>query len=300
LGRLGGFAPRSHDSTRLLRGKVSIITGAGRGIGRTLSLTFAKSGATLALVSRTERELESTSEEVRSIGSLVLARECDVSRPRDVKSLVHEVVRRFGRVDVLVNNAGILGPIGPLEKNKAADWLAAIRVNLFGTFLFCKYVVPVMKNQGHGTILNISGAGAPAPYPRFTAYSSSKTAVLGLTQTLAAELADFGIQVNAIAPGITNTRMQDEIISAGELAGDSFRRANEVKESGGTDPSKVGDLAVFLCSDAANRITGRLFSAKWDNWQSLASARKAEDFIASQMYTIRRIDGVFFDAIRRD
>ena len=286
------------EPTKVLRGKVSIVTGAGRGIGKAISLGLARSGADVVLLSRSKGELETVASEVRSLGVSATAMECDISRPEDVKISIKEAVNQYGRVDILINNAGVLGPVGPLEENDFDLWLNAMKINLYGVFLCCKYALPYMKRQKSGKIINVSGAGAPTPYPNFSAYSSSKTGILGLTQTLAEEVKKFGIQVNAIAPGIANTKMQDEILSAGELAGASYHRAKEVKEKGGVDPRKAADLAVFLSSDPATGITGRFFSARWDDWQSLNNESRLKEFNQSEMYTVRRIDGVFFSQIK--
>jgi NAD(P)-dependent dehydrogenase (short-subunit alcohol dehydrogenase family) len=277
---------------------VSIVTGAGRGIGKAISLGLARGGADLVLVSRTKTELEVVADELRSFGSSVMVHECDVSVAGDVQGLMQETADEYGKVDVLINNAGVLGPVGPLDENDIDEWMNTLRINLYGVFLCCKYVLPYMKRQRRGKIINISGAGAPAPYPRFSAYSSSKTGVLGLTQTLAEEVKEFGIQVNAIAPGIINTKMQDQILAAGGLAGASYDRAKELKEKGGVDPVKVANLAAFLSSDASDGITGRFFSARWDDWQSLNDESKLKEFIQSEMYTVRRIDGVFFSQVK--
>jgi len=277
---------------------VAIITGAGRGIGRALSSRLAKDGATLSLISRTRNELEDAAKALRKSGTSVLARSGDVSNADDVRTLVEETLGHLGRVDVLVNNASILGPVGPMEESDCDAWIRTVKVNLIGVFLCCKYVIPWMKKQKSGKIINISGAGAPMPYPWFSAYSASKTGVLGLTQTLAEEVKEYNIQVNAVAPGIANTRMQDEILSAGALAGEAFLQAKEVKEKGGVDLAKVSELVAFLASEDSDGITGKFFSARWDDWQSLEDRSRLEGLVGSEMYTVRRIDGVFFGRLR--
>jgi 3-oxoacyl-[acyl-carrier protein] reductase len=277
-----------------LKNKVVVITGAGRGIGRAIAMGLAKNGARLAITSRTEAELHRTEEELNEHGAEVLAVAGDVSNPLHVNRFINKVTDVYGRIDVLVNNAGVLGPIGPIEENRADMWRYAIEVNLFGVFLLCKYVIPHMKRQRSGKIINISGAGAPSPYPRFTAYSASKTGVLGLTQTLAEELKDFNIQVNAVAPGIADTRMQDEILAAGESAGAAFTKAKEVKEGKGVELSKVAELVAFLASDMSNGITGKYVSARWDDWRSFSKRSNMKKLLASNIYTIQRIDNVFY------
>jgi 3-oxoacyl-[acyl-carrier protein] reductase len=282
-----------------LEGKVAVVTGAGRGIGRSIAAQLAAEGANLALIARTDAELKNAQREFKIYGFDVLINQGDVSNENDIKRFIDETLGHYGRIDVLVNNAGVLGPIGPLEDNDINLWLYAMKVNLFGVFLACRYVLPSMKKRRQGKIINISGAGAPAPYPRFSAYSSSKTGVLGLTQTLAEETREFNIQVNAVAPSISDTKMQDEILSAGPLAGTAYQKAKEVKEKGGVDLSHVADLVVYLASEESDGMTGKLLSAKWDNWKSFKDESLRNKIINTNIYTIRRIDGVFFVELER-
>jgi NAD(P)-dependent dehydrogenase (short-subunit alcohol dehydrogenase family) len=289
----------ANSNKRLLEGKVAVVTGAGRGIGKSIAAQLAAEGANLALIARTDAELKNAQREFKIYGFDVLINQGDVSNENDIKRFIDETLGHYGRIDVLVNNAGVLGPIGPLEDNDVNLWLYTLKVNLFGVFLACKYVLPSMKERRQGKIINISGAGAPAPYPRFSAYSSSKTGVLGLTQTLAEETREFNIQVNAVAPGISDTRMQDEILSAGQLAGMAYHKAKEAKEKGGVDLSHVADLVVYLASDESDGMTGKLLSAKWDDWKSFKDEPLRSKIINTNIYTIRRIDGVFFGELER-
>ncbi|HEV2139019.1 MAG TPA: SDR family oxidoreductase [Nitrososphaerales archaeon] len=284
-----------------LRGKVAIVTGAGVGIGKSIALKFAEEGAKLAINSRTRSKIEETARGIRSLGAEVLVRTTDVSVSEEVESFVNDTHKEFGRVDVLVNNAGVLGPVGVAAENDVASWIHTIDVNLVGTFLCCRKVLPIMMRQRGGSIINMSGGGATLPYPRFSAYATSKAGVVGLTQTLAEEVKDHNVRVNAIAPGLTNTRLQDEILAAGDLAGErATMRAREAKEKGGADPLRAANLAVFLASDESVRITGRLISAVWDDWENLADRNRQNDLVSSELYTLRRIDGMFFAPIKRD
>ena len=146
------------EQTKALRGRVSIVTGAGRGIGKAISLGLARSGADVVLLSRSKAELETAASEVRSLGVSATAMKCDISRPEEVKTCINETVNQYGRVDILINNAGVLGPVGPLEGNDFDVWLNAIKINLYGVFLCCKYVLPYMKRQKSGKIINVSGS----------------------------------------------------------------------------------------------------------------------------------------------
>jgi NAD(P)-dependent dehydrogenase (short-subunit alcohol dehydrogenase family) len=284
-----------------LRSKVALITGAGRGIGRAITIEFAKEGAKLAINSRSRNELEETADLVRKVGGEVYARTADVSVAVQSRRFVEGAYSEYGRIDVLVNNAGILGPVGPLAEDEVESWTHTIMVNLVGTFLCCKYVLPIMIGQRRGKIINLSGGGSTSPYPRFSAYAASKAGVAGLTQTLAEEVKDYNVQVNSIAPGLTNTRMQDEILAAGELAGEkALQRARKAKHGGGADPSKAAGLAVFLASDESKGLTGRLISAVWDDWERLYDKTNLEKLTASELYTMRRIDGMFFKPSKED
>ena len=190
-----------------LDGQVAVITGAGRGIGRAIAMAYAHEGAKLALAARSESELEETVGAVSELGGEAIAVPTDVTSQQDAERLASRAVERFGRIDVLVNNAGISGPVGPLQGNDIDDWVSTITVNLTGTFLVCRAVIPVMLEQAGGKIINLSGAGATNAWSNMSAYCSSKAAVVRLTEVLAQELADKGITVNALGPGSVHTSM---------------------------------------------------------------------------------------------
>lgn len=272
-----------------LEGKVCLITGAGRGIGETIALTFANQGGTLVLCSRTIEELEKLAAQTEAAGSLTMAFQVDVSDFDQVSDMVRRTVSRFGRIDVLVNNAGVYGPIGEIWKNDLTDWRKAVATNLFGSVHCIQAVVPHMIRSRRGRIVNVAGGGEGA-FPRFSAYACSKSAVVRLTETLAEELKAYNIQINAIAPGPVNTRLLDQVLAAGEDAGAYYERAKKQKASGGVVPEKAAKLALFLASDVSNGLTGRLLSAVWDDWENL----DIESIINSSLYQVRRIDGLRF------
>lgn len=272
-----------------LDNKICIITGGGRGIGKAIALAFAAEGATSILAARTVPELEATRQEIAdSYGTTVDILPTDVSQPEDVDRLVGHTLDKFGTVDVLVNCAGIYGPIGPVAECDALKWLEAVRVNLFGTFLCTRAVLPEMIKKQYGKIVNLSGGGAASPFPRFSAYSASKAAVVRLTETLAEEVRKHHIDINAIAPGGVNTRLLDQVLEAGEAAGGDFlARAVRQKRNGGTPPEKAAALAVFLASPPSDGLTGRLLSAVWDNWRDIPE--QLESIMTTDIYTLRRI-----------
>ena len=152
---------------------------------------------------------------------------------------------------------------------EAAAWLEALRINLFGVFLMCKYAVPLMIRQRRGKIINLSGGGAVTPRPRYSAYASSKAGVVRLTETLAGELAEYNIQVNAITSGFVKTRIHEETLKAGARAGDELQRTKEMMSSQGVDARVTSELALFLASEEADGVSGRLLHAVWDDWRQL-------------------------------
>jgi 3-oxoacyl-[acyl-carrier protein] reductase len=219
-----------------LKGKVAIVTGSGRGIGKVIAISFAKEGANLIVVSRTFSEVLETAKQIEMMGGKALPLKVDVSNRGDVEDMINKALERFGRIDVLVNNAGMLGPIGPLYENDINEWIKTVHVNLIGAFLCCKAVLPVMIRQRRGKIINLSGGGATYPKPNFSAYACSKAAVVRLTETLAEEVKEYNIQVNAIAPGAVKTRMVEQIVKAGVAAGKEAlieaRKVLEERDSG--------------------------------------------------------------------
>src|SRR5207248_10221184 len=175
----------------------------------------------------------------------------------------------------LVANAGVYGPMGPIDSIDWKEWEHAIQINLTGTVYCCRAFLPLLKQSSRGKILILSGGGATKPLPFLSAYAASKAAIVRFGETLAEELRDVRIDVNSIAPGALNTRLVDEVIEAGpEKVGRSFYEASlRQKESGGTPLEKGAELCVYLASEAANGITGKLISAVWDPWPQFEEHR---------------------------
>jgi 3-oxoacyl-[acyl-carrier protein] reductase len=282
-----------------LAGKVAIVTGGSRGIGLSIAQGLGAEGAKVAIASRTQRELDEAKARLEAAGVEVLARATDVSRLSDVEALVAAVVAKWGRVDVLVNNAGVNGAIGRVDECDAAEWRLAFEVNVFGTMNACRAVLPRMRAQRSGKVVNLAGGGVGGPgvAPRVSAYASSKAAVVQLTESLARELADDGVQVNAIAPGAVVTEMTAAVVAAGpEKAGkELYERTLKQRQSGGEPPELAARLVVWLASEASGALTGKMLSAKWDRVDAIdiASAN------GSSLFCLRRIDGDLFDAVRK-
>jgi len=274
-------------SRGVLEGKVALITGAGRGIGKDIALGFTNAGAAVALTARTLNQIETTAGEVNSCGGQAIAIAGDVSLQPDVENVVAQALAAFERIDVLVNNAGVITPIAPILEIDPEEWWQSIRINLFGTFLYSRAVIPGMRDQGGGKIINLSGAGDGMP--NFTAYSSSKAAVTRLTETLAGEVARFNIQVNAIAPGAVATAILQDVLDAGEKAGSQQLSNAQKAFEGDASSARAVELATYLASDASGDLTGKLISARWDDWPW--DERRTGELNASDLYTLRRKDG---------
>ena len=283
-----------------LEGKTVFITGGSRGIGEAVALAFAHAGAHLALVARSTAGMERVAEALRKLGVQVMSVSANVAQQKNVERATAQALEAFGRIDVLVNAAGIYGPIGPLAVCDMERWAAAIETNLLGTAFTMRAVLPGMIARREGCIINFSGGGAVSPFPRFSAYSASKVAVVRLTETVGEEVKEYGVRVNAIAPGAVNTRLLDEALEAGEerVGKEFYAKALKQKSNGGTPPERAAELAVFLASPEAAGITGRLLSAVWDDWKSLAG--RGAGLAGSALYTLRRIDGRNFDEVRAE
>lgn len=276
-----------------LSDRSAVVTGASQGLGRAIAGRLLEAGASVLLVARGEERLRRTREELAPLatrtGQAIEALPADVSSREGCAAILDRARRAFPDLTVLVNNAGIYGPMGPIEEVDWDAWEEAIRVNLFGTALMCRAVIPLLRQRGYGKIINLSGGGATSPLPRFSAYAAAKAAVVRLTETLAEELGDARIDVNAIAPGALNTRLLDEVLAAGPgKVGKAFHeRALKQRDEGGVPLEKGAALAVFLASSESDGITGRLLSAVWDDWARLPGKR--EELSRSDVFTLRRI-----------
>lgn len=274
-----------------LQDRVALIVGAGRGIGEAIALRFAAEGARLILAARTARELDTVAKKIRAASGTALVAATDVTAPEQVTNLVQKSIETFGQIDILMNAAGTYGPIGRAWEVDTQEWANTFSVNLFGPFLLCQSVLPHMIHAGRGKIINFSGGGATSPLCRFSAYGVSKAALVRFTETLAEEVKEFNIQVNAIAPGAVDTKLQDSVLAAGEKAGDLLQRIRRLRETGegGTPREVPAELAVFLASDDSRNLTGRLISAPNDKWESWTDERITQ-VMSQPWFTLRRMD----------
>ena len=277
---------------KALSGKNAVITGANQGLGLAIAGEFLKAGASIIICARNAEKLRQASENLLPLAceeQVIVALPVDVTSRESVRVFAENALANFPQIHILVNNAGIYGPMGFIEDVNWDEWVQTIETNLLGSVLMCSAFLPHFKNHNYGKIIQLSGGGATKPMPRISAYAASKAAVVRFAETLAEEVRGSGIDVNAIAPGALNTRMLDQVLSAGEekVGSEYYERSLEQKASGGASFEKAAKLSVFLASSKSDGITGKLVSAVWDPWEELANHKA--DLNNSDVYTLRRI-----------
>ena len=271
-----------------MAGRRILITGATRGLGLATARQLWAAGASLALVARSQEALDRLRIEWQAEGSdrwwSLAADLADPGTPARIAEALG--VAGWGALDGLVNNAGIIGPIGPAWENDPGEWQRALQVNLLAPAALCRLLLPAMPPGA--AIVNLSGGGATSPRPNFSAYATAKAGLVRFSENLAQEAAARGVRVNAVAPGAMNTEMLEAVLRARpEQVGREFERAIEQKSKGGVAPERAAELVVYLLSPASVGITGRLISAVWDPWPKLAEY--AADMAGGDIYTLRRI-----------
>jgi NAD(P)-dependent dehydrogenase (short-subunit alcohol dehydrogenase family) len=271
--------------------KFALITGGSRGLGAVLVRRFWLEGYVLGVVSRNEADIHQVLNDLPQRGNqTATSLACDLGRPAEVAGLIEWVKSSFPKLDVLLNNAAVQGPIGTLESNDLAEWQRTVQVNLLAPVALCQGLIPALAADGGGVIINLSGGGATGPRANFSAYATAKAGLVRFSETLAEELKPKGIRVNSIAPGAMKTAMLGAVLAKGAAAGDrEMSVANKVFEEGGASMDRVADLALFLASDVASGITGKLISAVWDNWDNWP--QHLDELSTSDVYTLRRITG---------
>jgi NAD(P)-dependent dehydrogenase (short-subunit alcohol dehydrogenase family) len=278
--------------TNALVGRTALVTGASQGLGLAIARAYVEAGASVLMCARDAALLDRARREVAALalpGQVVVARAVDVSERDEVEQLATATLDLFPQLHVLVNNAGVYGPMGLIEDVDWDEWVQAIEINLLGSILMCRVFLPHFKRHRYGKIVQLSGGGATNPLPRLSAYAASKTAVVRFTETLAEEVRGDGIDVNSIAPGALNTRLLDEVLAGGpDRVGQTFyERALKQKQQGGAPLERGASLAVFLGSAESDGITGKLLSAVWDPWETIGEHR--DDVQQTDVYTLRRI-----------
>jgi NAD(P)-dependent dehydrogenase (short-subunit alcohol dehydrogenase family) len=248
----------------LLKNKVALITGSGRGIGRAIAKLFATEGASVFLTARTANELKDTAREIATVAEPAAYLTADLAREHDCERVVAAARDSFGRVDILVNNAGHYGPVAPVEEYALGEFDKVIAVHLRAAFLLSKLVVPEMYARKSGVILNVSSISAKAAYAWGSAYAAAKGGMLALTRVMAAEAARQGVRVNAICPGpVTETVMSKEL---GKTLAEKLRMSPEEQLKGflssllqgrGQTATEIAQAALFLCSDMSSAMVGQ-------------------------------------------
>ena len=236
-----------------LASKKALVTGASRGIGRAIALAYADAGADVAVLARSDAELEEVATQIREMGRIGVALACDVTRPEDIKAAVGGAIEALGGVDVLVNNAG--GPLfnAPFLDIRSDGWRRAMDLNFLSVVGFCQTVGAHMVEQGSGSVINVDSIGADHPAPLVTPYCASKAAVVNLTAALAQEWGGHGVRVNAVSPGWVRTEINRAVYEREEVANAIARRV-PLRRWG--EPEDVVGVAVWLASDASAYVTG--------------------------------------------
>ena len=272
------------SETQVLAGKSILITGAGRGIGKRLALGMAARGGKVGLLARSRGELDLAQLEIEQAGGVAMRLRADVRDSEQVAAAVDRMKVHWGPIDVLICAAGIQGPIGTLLEVSPKAWWDTVETNLHGVMLAARAVLPDMITRRAGKIIALSGGGSFTPRPNFSAYATSKTALLRLVETLAMEVVEHNVQINCLAPGGAYTSMTDEILAAGERAGwKEIEDAKQVRMTGGVTPDKQMQLALFLATERSNHISGKVVHVN-DEWRKLEQGQAHPE-----LYTLRRV-----------
>jgi 3-oxoacyl-[acyl-carrier protein] reductase len=241
----------------LLSNRVAIITGGARGIGRAIALKFAEQGCTTVIVDIRPDEAAETLRQISGIKSEGLFVRCDVSISSQVQNMVDQVISKYHKIDILVNDAAISPPERSFIDITEEEWDRVLAVNLKGVFLCCKAVVPYMKEKKYGKIINLASVGAIAPSKVIADYCVAKSGVVMLSQCLAIDVAEYNICVNALLPGITRTDLHDAVKPEGVTKDEYFAGLNKTIPLGRVaNPDDIADVALFLASDLSRYVTG--------------------------------------------
>ncbi len=269
-----------------LSGQVAIVTGGGRGLGRVYAQFLARANAAVAVMARTASEIDETAASIREEGGSAIALPGDVTDREAVERVVAEVEEQLGPVDLLVNNAGVLGPAGPIWQNDADEWWQCMDVNLRGPFLCCRAVLPGMIARRRGRIINAaSGAGHRKPAPYGSGYAVSKGALIRLTEAMSLGTREYGVSVFAIGPGFVRTAMTEAFAGSPEdekWFGGRYGRL--LAEGRDNPPERVAELVLFLASGRADALSGCYLYIRYDLAELVS---RAEEIQEGELYKLR-------------
>lgn len=279
----------------VLDAKNVVITGGSLGIGLEIAKTAARAGARVIIAARDQADLEKALADLKGISAKDhQLYKIDIGQYEEVQTFAKWCADRVGYINGLVNCAGVYGPIGKLPEIDITKFDEAIRINFLGTVYMCHAFIHIMKAASRKKIINYSGGGAATPFPHYTAYATSKIAIVRFTENLSLEMNDDGFDVNCISPGFVITRLHQDTLAAGpELAKESFYENTKKQiDIGGVPPDKAANLTVYLLSAASDGITGKFIAVPWDAWEEETfreRLRSDKDFA-----TMRRIDDKSF------
>ena len=276
------------------KNKTVLVTGASKGLGYEIAKNFLKHGSNLIICSRNHVQIKKVYKKLNKIKKLsqkIFYSATDVSSFKQVNKLISTSIKKFKKIDILVNNAAIYGPKGSIEKTNWNDWTKTVQINLIGSILLCRAVIPHFKKNNKGKIIQLSGGGATKPFPFFSSYAVSKAAIVRFVEGLAEEVKNYNIDINAVAPGPLNTDMLKEVLKAGpkNVGKEFYKKSLTQKIKGGTPFKKACELILFLSSKHSDGINGKIISALWDDWKNWANNKQLLQ--NSDVYTLRRIIG---------
>jgi NAD(P)-dependent dehydrogenase (short-subunit alcohol dehydrogenase family) len=268
-----------------LTGQVAVVTGGGRGLGRVFALALGRAGADVAVLARSADQVAQTADTIHQAGGRALALAADVTDGRAVAEAVDRVRRELGPVDLLVNNAGVWGPLGPAWEADEADWWRTFEVNVRGSFLCAHAVLPGMTARGRGRVVNIVSHAGVYRWPQSSAYATSKAALVKLTENLASETRRRGVAVFSLHPGVVTTGLTDEALAMDAPPGSPAAWIQQEVAAGRTVPPALpARVLVYLASGRADALSGRYLTAHDD---VAAMVRRAPEIQRDDLYTLR-------------
>ena len=279
----------------VLKGKRIIVTGGSHGIGLCIAEKCVKEGAEVIIVARNNTDLDNSLNKLKIISDKNhLSYSLDVKNLNSVRTFASWVQNEDLEINGLVNCAGIYGSIGKLTDIEMEEFTDTININLLGTVYMCSAFSPLLVGKTRKKIVNFSGGGAASPFPNYSAYATSKVAIVRFTENISLELTEEKFDINCVAPGFVITRLHQKTIDAGpEMAGLAFfKNTNSQVKDGGVPPEKAAELTVFLLSKYSDGITGKFLSAPWDPWKEKSFQKKLRE--DNDLATLRRIDDKYF------